>query len=319
MAEDHTDKTQVSRRATEEYGALQPGTLIGRYEIASVLGQGGFGITYRAHDTQLGRDVAIKEYLPSALAVRHEATTVQPRSARMADDFLWGRARFLDEARTMARFAHTPAIVRVHDFLEAHGTAYMVMPLLEGETLEARLEREGRLHQPAIERILYPLLDGLEQVHAAGFLHRDIKPANIILAADGSPTLIDFGASREALQGRTQAITAVFTPRYAPLEQFASGRQGPWTDIYALAATLYACINGKPPANAVDRMNGAAIIPAAEIGRRKYAPSLMTAIDAGLALKSEDRPQTIDEWREILATGVPTRSAEKGDRNPGVR
>jgi len=309
MAEDQTDKTQVSRRATEEYGALRRGALIGRYEIVSVLGQGSFGITYRARDTQLDRDVAIKEYLPSALAVRHEGTTVQPRSARMADDFMWARARFLDEAKTMARFAHAPAVVRVHDFLEAHGTAYMVMPLLEGETLEARLKREGRLHQPAIERILYPLLDGLEQVHAVSFLHRDIKPANIILAADGSPTLIDFGASREALQGRTQAITAVFTPRYAPLEQFSSGRQGPWTDIYALAATLYACINGEPPPSAADRVSGAPIIPAAEIGKRKYASSLLMAIDAGLALKSEERPQTIDEWREILATGVSTGGA----------
>jgi len=316
MAEDQTDKTQVSRRAAEEYGTLRPGALIGRYEIVSVLGQGSFGITYRARDTQLDRDVAIKEYLPSALAVRHEGTTVLPRSARMVDDFMWARAGFLDEARIMARFAHAPAIVRVHDFLEAHGTAYMVMPLLEGETLEARLKREGRLHQPAIERILYPLLDGLEQIHAASFLHRDIKPANIIVAADGSPTLIDFGASREALQERTQAITAVFTPRYAPLEQFASGRQGPWTDIYALAATLYACIDGKPPPSAVDRASGIAIMPAAEVGKREYASRLLTAIDAGLALKSEERPQTIDEWRKILATGVSTGPTKAADGDP---
>jgi peptidoglycan hydrolase-like protein with peptidoglycan-binding domain len=309
MADNPGEQTQVSRLKTEDYGSLPPGALIGRYEIVSVLGQGGFGITYRAHDAQLEREVAIKEYLPSSLAVRHDGMTVLPRSTQMADDFVWGRARFLDEAKIMARFANAPAIVRVHEFLEANGTAYVVMPLLEGETLEGRLKRETRLQQPAIERILYPLLDGLEQVHAAGFLHRDIKPANIILDAGGSPTLIDFGASRAAMQGRTQAMTAVFTPGYAPLEQFVSGKQGPWTDIYALAATLYTCINGKPPPNAMERMIGESIVPATEIGKRKYAPSLLTAIDAGLVVKAENRPQSIEEWREILATGVSTVAA----------
>ena len=310
MSDIPDDATKVSRPVSQDYGSLQPGATIGRYEIVSVLGHGGFGITYRARDRQLERDVAIKEYLPSSLAVRHEGSTVLPRSTQMADDFIWGRARFLDEAKTMARFANAPAIVRVHDFLEANGTAYVVMPLLDGETLESRLKRETRLQQPAIERIIYPLLDGLEQVHAAGFLHRDIKPANIILAADGSPTLIDFGAARASMQGRTQAMTAVFTPGYAPLEQFTSGKQGPWTDIYALAATLYVCINGKPPPNAMDRIVGQPVIPAVEVGKRKYAPSLLAAIDAGLAVKADSRPQSIDEWREILATGVSSRASE---------
>ena len=303
MTDDQSDKTQASRPRTEDYVSLPPGAPVGRFEIVSVLGQGGFGITYRARDTQLDRDVAIKEYLPSSLAIRHEGSTVLPRSTQVVEDFVWGRARFLDEAKVMARLGSAPAIVRVHEFLEANGTAYVVMPLLEGETLEARLKRETRLHQPAIERILYPLLDGLEQVHAAGFLHRDIKPANIILDATGAPTLIDFGASRAAMQGRTQAITAVFTPGFAPLEQFVSGKQGPWTDIYALAATLYTCINGKPPLNAMERMIGEPMVAATEIGRRKYAPSLLAAIDAGLEVKAEDRPQTIDEWRDVLTTG----------------
>ena len=310
MADSSDDKTQISRPKIEDYGSLQPGSLIGRYEIVSVLGQGGFGITYRARDTQLDRDVAIKEYLPSSLAVRTDGTTVLPRSTQMADDFVWGRARFLDEAKTMARFANAPAIVRVHDFLEANGTAYVVMPLLEGETLDARLKRDTRLQQPAIERILYPLLDGLEQVHAAGFLHRDIKPANIILDASGAPTLIDFGASRAALQGRSQSHTAVFTPGFAPLEQMVSGQQGPWTDIYALAATLYACVNGKPPPPAMERMISGPITAAAEIGKRRYAPSLLAAIDAGLRLKAENRPQSIDAWRDVLATGAVAAVAE---------
>ena len=310
MADEQSDKTQVSRPAAVDYGTLQPGAAIGRYEVVSVLGQGGFGITYRARDTQLERDVAIKEYLPSALAIRHDGATVVPRSTQTADDFVWGRARFLDEAKIMARFADAPAVVRVHEFLETNGTVYVVMPLLRGETLEARLRREQRLPQPAIERMLYPLLDGLRQVHAAGFLHRDIKPGNIILADDGAPTLIDFGASREAVQGRTQSITAVFTPGFAPIEQLTSGKQGPWTDIYALAATLYACVAGKPPTTALERMVGTAVAPAAEIGKGSYAPSLLAAIDAGLAVKAEQRPQSIDEWRHVLATGVWAKSAD---------
>jgi serine/threonine protein kinase/peptidoglycan hydrolase-like protein with peptidoglycan-binding domain len=293
---------------TEHYSALAAGVRVGRYQIVSVLGQGAFGITYRAHDQQLDRDVAIKEYLPALLAFRPDGITVLPRSTKAADDFVWGRARFLDEAKTMGRLGKAPAIVRVYDFLEEHGTAYVVMELIEGETLEARLKRETRLRQPAIERLIYPLLDGLEQVHAAGFLHRDIKPANIILADDGSPTLIDFGASRASIQDRMQLMTAVLTPGYAPVEQYTSGQQGPWTDIYALAATLYACISGRVPRSAMDRMIGGVVIPSAvEIGKQRYAPSLLAAIDAGLSVRSDSRPQTIDQWRYILETGAPSR------------
>ncbi len=300
MADDQTDKTQVIRQTTEDYFSLQPGSLVGRYEIISVLGQGGFGITYRARDTQLQRDVAIKEYLPSALAVRHEGITVIPRSTQMADDFLWGRSRFLDEARTMARFADAPAIVRVHEFLESNGTAYVVMPLLRGETLEARLKREGRLPPAAIEHILHPLLDGLEQVHAAGFLHRDIKPANIILNADGTPTLIDFGASRAAMAGRSTAMTAIFTPGYAAAEQFTSAKQGPWTDIYGLSATLYHAITGRPPPSAFDRMLDDTSEPLARLQPAGFAPSLLIGIDAGLAVRQTERPQSIAGWRSLL-------------------
>ena len=293
-----------------DYVALRSGQTIGRYEIVSVLGQGGFGITYRARDIQLGREVAIKEYLPSALAVRQDGATVLPRTTKMADDFGWGRDRFVTEGRTMATLHHVPAIVKVFDFLEANGTAYIVMELLSGETLEDRLKRQGTLMPDEVDRILWPLLDGLEQVHAAGFLHRDIKPANILLNAQGDPTLIDFGAAREAMVGRTSAMTAIFTPGYAAAEQMTSAKQGPWTDIYGLAATLYHAIAGKTPPSAFDRMLDDGYEPLARLAPKGFPSGLLAGIDAGLAVAARDRPQSIAGWRPILGmTAAPAADA----------
>jgi len=290
----------------DPFGALPPGAQVGKYQIVEMLGQGGFGITYRAHDSRLHRDVALKEYLPTSFARRQGSTTVVPRSTQTAEDFLWGRERFLDEARTLARLEDAPGIVNVHDFLEDNGTAYMVMALVRGETLEARLKRDRRLQQPAIEQLLYPLLDGLEIVHDSGFLHRDIKPANILIDNAGRPTLIDFGASRVALLGRTQAMTAVYTPGYAAPEQMTSAKQGPWTDIYAVAGTLYHCVTGRTPPSAMERATGDDLVSAAEAGKSRYAPSLLAAIDAGLKLKAADRPQTVADWRRVLSGLSPT-------------
>ena len=290
-------------------GALPAGSRLRGYEILAVLGHGGFGVTYRARDTTLGRDVAIKEYLPTAVAIREDGTTVLPRSTALADEFRWGRDRFLQEARTLARLDGAPAIVRVFDFLEANGTAYMVMALLEGELLEQRLRRDGCLSQPAIEGLLYPLLDGLAAVHATGFLHRDIKPDNIMLDAKSAPTLIDFGASRAPLAGGTGAMTAIFTPGYAAAEQFTSAKQGPWTDIYGLGATLYHAIVGRPPPSAFDRMVSDTYEPLARLRPAGFAPAFLAAIDAGLKLRAADRPQSIAEWRALLeqpaASGGP--------------
>ncbi|HKU93956.1 MAG TPA: serine/threonine protein kinase, partial [Vineibacter sp.] len=162
---------------TDRLSALPPGTRVGRYEIVAVLGQGGFGITYRARDTQLGREVALKEYLPIACAVRQRDATVLPRSTQTVASFRWGLERFRAEATTLARLEGVRGVVAVHDYLEANGTAYMVMALIRGETLEALLQREQRLSSAMLERWLPSLLDGLERVHALGFLHRDIKPA----------------------------------------------------------------------------------------------------------------------------------------------
>jgi tRNA A-37 threonylcarbamoyl transferase component Bud32 len=305
-------------QADVDFVALKPGEIIGRYEILSILGQGGFGITYRARDTQLEREVALKEYLPSALAIRQDGVTVLPRSTKMAEDFTWGRDRFVAEGRTLASLHGAPAIVHVFDFLEANGTAYIVMELLSGETLEDRIKRDGKLDPEAVDKILWPLLDGLEQVHKAGFLHRDIKPANILLNPEGKPTLIDFGASRAAMAGRTTALTAIFTPGYAAAEQMTSAKQGPWTDIYGLSATLYHAITGNTPPSAFDRMLEDKYQPLAQLAPAGFSRGLCAGIDAGLTVVSISRPQSIAGWRPILGmTQAPAAAATvvigKGD------
>jgi serine/threonine protein kinase len=305
-----------------DYVALQPGQMIGRYEIVSVLGQGGFGITYRARDVQLGREVAIKEYLPSALAIRQDGATVLPRTTKMADDFGWGRDRFVTEGRTLASLHRATAIVHVFDYLEANGTAYIVMELLSGQTLEERIAKDGKLSPEEVDRILWPLLDGLEQVHNAGFLHRDIKPANILLDATGNPTLIDFGASRAAMAGRSTALTAIFTPGYAAAEQMTSAKQGPWTDIYGLSATLYHAITGRTPPGAFDRMLSDTYEPLSQIKPAGFSPGVLAGIDAGLAVVASDRPQSIAGWRPILGmTEAPAGDATVaiGKAAPEVR
>src|SRR5882757_3843318 len=285
----------------ELHGTLPPGTRLRNYELISVLGQGAFGITYLARDTQLGRELAIKEYLPTSLALREGGTTVVPRSTQLAEDFVWGRERFLDEARTLVTLESVPAVVRVYDYLEANGTAYMVMALARGETLEQRLRREGSLPAPIVERLLHRLLEGLEQVHTTGFLHRDIKPANIILDAKNNPTLIDFGASRSSMAGRTTAMTAVFTPRYAAAEQHTSDEQGPWTDIYGLSVTLYCAVAGKPPPTAVERILNDRYQPLTELKPAGFPHEMLRGIDAGLAVRAADRPQSIADWRARFA------------------
>jgi serine/threonine protein kinase/peptidoglycan hydrolase-like protein with peptidoglycan-binding domain len=288
----------------ELLGALTAGTRLAGYQLISVLGQGAFGITYHAVDAKLGRDVAIKEYLPVSLALRDGGTSVRPRSTDLEGEFVWGRERFLDEARTLVKLEDVPAVARVIDFLEVNGTAYMVMVLARGETLDQRIRRDGPLPPSAIDRLLPPLLDGLEQVHEARFLHRDIKPANIMVDARGHPTLIDFGAARAAMAGRGTAMTAIFTPGYAAAEQFTSARQGPWTDIYGLSATLYHAITGATPPSAFDRILDDTYAPLTRIAPRGFSRGLPIGIDAGLAVRAKDRPQSISDWRGILSGAV---------------
>lgn len=278
------------------------------YVIKEVLGRGGFGITYLAIDTNLDRKVAIKEFLPSELCYRDNTDSVNPMQTDSKFQYDWGLERFLSEAKTLAKFEH-PNIVRVIAVFEENKTGYMVMNYEEGDELQELLSREKTLDEDFLLLILFPLLDGLEKIHNAGFIHRDIKPQNIMLRPNGTPILIDFGSARQALGGKTSTLTSLVSPGYAPFEQYYSkgDKQGPWTDIYALAATLYRCVSGKLPLSAVDRSEGIVhgtgdyFVSAVEIGKGRYSEEFLKAIDRGLCFKPEERPQTIAEWRKDFA------------------
>ncbi|CAN5266384.1 hypothetical protein BH11PSE10_BH11PSE10_19140 [soil metagenome] len=286
--------------------ALPAGHRLHWYVIERVLGQGGFGITHLALDTNLAQYVAIKEYLPAELARRRADATVQPRTEASAGQYAWGLDRFLAEARTLARFDH-PNIVRVVSVFEANGTAYMVMRFEEGEDLATRLERCGTLDEHDLMGFLLLILDGLRLVHEAGYIHRDIKPENIYLRHDGSPVLLDFGSARQSM-GQQKTVTILVAPGYAPLEQYDgdAASQGPWTDIYGLGATCYRAITGQAPMDAVARAKGVLgstreiLKPASEIGGGRYSPRLLAAIDWALQLTEHERPQSIAQWRRAL-------------------
>jgi serine/threonine protein kinase len=285
--------------------ALPVGTMLGDYRLDSVIGHGGFGITYRAFDSQLAKVVAIKEYLPVEFAVR-QGEKVVPRSARSAEDFAWGRERFLDEARALARFRH-PHIVPVLRFLTANGTAYTVMEFEDGRSLGEMLGHSGRRLAPEeVRRLAEGLLLGLGAVHAQGFLHRDIKPSNIIIRRDGVPILIDFGAARQAMGDRSRTLTSVLTPQYAPIEQYtAEGKQGPWSDIYSASAVLHHAITGAPPPEAASRIGKDTYRPLADSEARAYDKAFLTAIDSALAFAPEQRPQSVAEWSKLFGLSLP--------------
>lgn len=288
--------TTLSREAR---GVLPAGSLLLDYEIISVLGQGGFGVTYLALDRSLGCRVAIKEYLPASIAMRDGTKTVAPRSSDLAESFAWGRERFLEEACTLAKLGDAPSIVRINDLFEANNTAYAAMELARGEPLRRLLLRKGNLPPPAVERLFSSLLEGLEVVHKAKLLHHDIRPANIIVDPGGNPTLVDFSAARASMAERTAMVPA-FSQNYAAAEQFTSDKPGPWTDIYGLSATLYHAISGAPAPGVLDRMLEDAYRPLTTLMPTGFSPALLAGIDAGLRVRASERPQSITGWRSTL-------------------
>ncbi len=289
--------------------ALPHGTeLVGDYRIERVLGAGGFGITYLADEMALDRRVTIKEYFPSDFAARSSDREVAPRSEQCAGDYRWGLDRFIEEAQTLARFSH-PHIVRVYRYFRANNTGYMVLHFEEGQSLKSWLKGLGRApRQKELDAIVAPLLDALALIHNAEFLHRDIAPDNIIIRKNGEPVLIDFGSARGEIAVHSKTVSALVKPGYSPYEQYAerSSQQGPWTDIYALGATLYHAVTGKRPPDSPSRMVKDEIVPAREAALSSYRPGFLAAIDKALALNIDQRPRSVAAWRgDLLAPEPP--------------
>jgi serine/threonine protein kinase len=303
--------------------ALPSGHRLQEFVIEGVLGLGGFGIVYRARDTRLQRNVALKEYMPSSLAARSADYNVTALSDWQRETFATGLRSFVNEAQLLASFDH-PSLVKVHRFWEENGTAYMVMPLYKGVTLKRWLRENGPLPDQAwLLALLMPLIDALEQLHNADpcCLHRDVAPDNVLLLesarGDASspqalrPLLLDFGAARRVIGDMTRTLTVFLKPGYAPIEQYGdsiTSRQGPWTDVYALSAVLYACITGHAPVASVDRVLHDDLAPAAEVGAGRYTPGFLAAIDAGLSVRPEGRPASMAEFRRCFVADVPVLS-----------
>ncbi len=290
-----------------EADALPAGTRLDKFEILQVLGAGGFGIVYLALDHSLERQVAIKEYMPSSLAARGAGTLeVVLRSPSHAETFALGLRSFVNEARLLAGFDH-PALVKVHQFWEAHGTAYMVMQYYPGRTLHS--ERRA-MHGPPCEAwlrgITEPVLSALELLHRQGVYHRDISPDNIIVTPGGQPVLLDFGAARRVVGDRAQSLTAILKPDFAPVEQYADVphmRQGAWTDLYALGAVVYFMLKGSPPVPAVTRAVDdcmPALVDQGGAALSGVGAPFLAAIDWALAIAPQDRPQSVQALRDAL-------------------
>jgi len=280
--------------------ALPAGYRLDHFEIISILGKGGFGITYLAIDHQIQKRFAIKELLPDTIATRVDGSTVVPHSSNENEKWEWAKERFLEEARMLARFSN-PAIVGVHRLLEGNGTVYVVMDYIEGESLEARLKRIGReTTQDDLTAIIGPILQGLKEVHLSGLLHRDIKPENILISKRGQSVLIDFGSARESL-GRTMSMTSIVTHGYSPLEQYQTkGRMGPWTDIYSIGAVMYKAITGDKPPVATDRVQDDEFIKLSDHNIEGFNKQYLTAIDWALQPSIDERPKSILDFENAL-------------------
>jgi len=292
----------------EQTNTLQIGSMLREYEILSVLGQGGFGITYKARDTHLDKIMVIKEYMPNAFASRSNNTTVTC-IPKHKETFEWGLKSFLNEAKTLSKFDHI-SIVKALNFFEANGTAYFVMDFYEGETLEDYLIRHPnkKFSQDEILSVMMPIIEGLKAVHTEGFLHRDIAPDNIFLRQTKPPILIDFGASRNALGVQSQSIEAIVKHGYSPPEQYISrtSKQNETTDLYAISAVIYQMITGTKPPESTERQsevfegNQDLLVDIVNEYKDRFEASFLKTITKGLSIKQNDRVQSIREFQEGL-------------------
>ena len=304
----------AAAKIENQFHQLAPGSVLnGRFVVGKTLGQGGFGITYAGYDLTADTKVAIKEFYPDGGVSRQkDLYTILPYSEKKTEElFTDGRAKFLKEAQKLAKFTDTEGIVQVRDYFEENGTAYIVMEYVEGPTLIQYLNKLG---QPILPSDLYilltPIFDALERVHAQGILHRDISPDNIIV----SPTtakLLDFGAARDFSLLGEKSNTINIKAGYAPEEQYLThGKQGPWTDVYALSATCYRAVTGKTPSSSIERLSGDDLVPPSALSAN-IIPAIEEVLLKGMAVRKENRYQSVKEFRDALeraVNGVPAAS-----------
>lgn len=290
---------------TDKYPmALPPGTVLnGRYILGRVLGQGGFGITYVAQDHKTGSLVAVKEYFPDTMAARTGGPSVSAYTGQREENFLYGKECFLNEAKTLAEFIGNPNIVRVHSYFEENNTAYFVMDYVQGTSFQDYLKQHGRLSWQETKRILEPVIGALASVHSKGVIHRDVTPDNIYITNDGTVKLLDFGAARYSLGDKSRSLDVVLKHGYAPREQYSRhGRQGPYTDVYALGATFYYALTGRLPPDSIDRQDEDEFILPSSLGVKLPAKA-EDALCKALAVSAQDRFQSMSEFYLALNEG----------------
>ncbi|MFI3223515.1 MAG: serine/threonine-protein kinase [Methylococcaceae bacterium] len=298
---------------------LSPGTILNnQYQIGKMLGHGGFGITYLAWDNLLHRRLAIKEYMPRDFATRNATnSTISIYAGAATESFAYGLERFLDEARTLAKFQQHAGIVSVLNVFYGNSTGYMVMEYVEGRTLKDYLLEKGLLSWELTLQLFMPIMDALREVHKGGIMHRDISPDNIYLCNDNRIKLLDFGSARYALGGHSLSLSVVVKPGYAPEEQYrAKGKQGPWTDVYSVAASMYRCIAGVVPPDALDRLDEDELISPSKLGipmPEKSEAALMMA----LAIKANVRTQSVEALQQAI--WAQTTNNEPGATKPQAK
>jgi serine/threonine protein kinase len=319
MSSDNPDQRTLLMPRRDSGSELKAGHRLQEFVVERVLGVGGYSVVYMARDTRLDRKVALKEYVPATLAMRAPDGSVVPRLPRFQEFFDRGLKSFINEARLLGSFEHA-SLVKVYRFWAENGTAYMVMPYYEGITMKRWLADLGT---PPSERWLRalaePLMDALSVMHAQSCYHRDVAPDNVLLLYDRSasgnyleqrprPVLLDFGAARRVIGDATQNLTAILKTGYSPVEQYegeVSMRQGPWTDVYALCAMLYTAAIGRAPLSSIARAVRDDQVPARTAGKGRYSESFLAAIDAGLTVRPEQRPQSMAALKALMDAPFP--------------